>query len=618
MLALNSPGAYIADTVVLALLVFAVSCYVLYYYVKNNWRTIERWVLVWILGSIWVCLVPPAFLLIDVDAAVHGVPILWMKALWMSVFWATQVLAWIVLPVIQEYVGSGEFTPWRKVFDSLSINTKTYIAMGVVSVVLLVYVWFVKGLDNIMQLMNLCIAAANAFGLFLIIVFLSYGMATIPKRIWRNGDLKSMLEFEYWQCPSLHDDLETSRIEWSEYSAAVRSMNKKLKDQYSKCEAEDDPVLQQYLERILERVDEFERSNTKMHQVSASSISASAVKELEIDFSNSKRSVRKSLVALHAKVKHLTHEITRLECQWEEKQKHCMTAEDLIQQSTLAHLATVSKFRSWATALYWRLLRKLLFRGAALFLVGVSLIVAWSEFTLPFSADELGDTNLSVISFMMDLRGTEIGWCTFILTYMAVSTYWAVFQFRLFHYYQLTPHHSDPASLCFTAVFLTRLIMPLCYNFLNIAHMIGGKSQVTYSKVFGDMDVIDFLGPWFNRFIPMFVFVLYACMITNLLGRVLSLCGITTYDVRPMEDDKVSEGKDLVARERRLREGDVFTSRPTAQPTKVKGNATLDEFMERDASSPKKRDKQTFSLGVPPPTSTPGAKSPKAKGNHVY
>jgi hypothetical protein len=573
---MTSGGAYIADTVLLVTFMLAISAYVLYYYVRDNWRKIEWWVLFWVLSSFWICICPPALLLVDVDAASTKTNIeVWMGAMWMFIFWATQVLSWVILPIIQEYVGSGEFTPWRKFFHSLSLNTRLYLILGVISVLLLVYVWFAKGLHSIDQLVNLVIAAANAFGLFLIIVFLAYGMATIPKRIWRRGDLKSTLDFCYWHVPSLHDDLDSARVEWAEATAAVRSLRTFAKrEKYL-------PMI----ERIEYWVQEFESSDFyKKSSQTARGNGRAFMEDIDLD---SDSSVRNALVKLHSQIKHVANEITRLESKWRELRAECFRLEDHIRDSSLAQHANT--FQTYVQIAYWRFLRKILFRLTALGFVGVSMLVAWSEFTLPFNTEELGNTNLSVVSQMMNVRGSQITWCSVILGFMAFHTYWSVFQFKLFHYYTLTPHHSDPASLCFTATFLTRIIMPLCYNFLNIAHMTNGRSNVTYSKVFGDMDVIDFLGPWFNRFLPMLVLIFYACLFTNLFGRFLAICGISTYDVRNASDDRTIEGKDIIARVRRQMDGDVYSATPSTTTTTTTVGGSLDDFVDRRMASPRER-----------------------------
>eukprot|EP00760_Papus_ankaliazontas_P012945 PhM_4_TR15620/c1_g1_i3/m.66283 len=563
---MSSDAAYAVDLAILATVLFFISLYVLHYYVKNNWRTLRKWVLAVILLSIWICISPPAILLIDIDATTKGVSLPWMSSLWMSVFWITQVLSWVVLPLIQEYVASGEFTPKRKLLHSLKLNTRLYLVLGSISGTLIAYVSFVKGLTSVSQLEALVLAAANAFGLVLIILFLAYGMATIPKRLWRRGDVGSTLEFLYWQCPSLHDDLENARVDWCEMSQAVRKMSSKVTSSHE-CHP--------FVHRLMELVEEFEVSEVGSTIPAVRTDLTTGF--VDIDLENPDL-FADSLVDVHAKLKKAIHDVTRLEYKWREVRQQCVDMEERKQAaglvSNLANVRSVqgsSKLGAQASWIYWHYVRKTLFRLIAFAMFVISVLVAWSEFTLPFVASELGGFNLSVVSYMVDASGsTQITWCAIVLVFMAMASYWSAFQFKLFNIYELTPHHSDPASLCFTTTFLTRLIMPLCYNFLFVAHLVdtgstGGPGEVTYSRVFGNMDVVDFLGEWFNRFLPIFILILYICLLTNVFGRILAMCGITTFDVRNVEDDKVTEGKDLVRRMRRDTELDVFRDEGNAR-----------------------------------------------------
>eukprot|EP00760_Papus_ankaliazontas_P012943 PhM_4_TR15620/c1_g1_i1/m.66302 len=609
---MSSDAAYAVDLAILATVLFFISLYVLHYYVKNNWRTLRKWVLAVILLSIWICISPPAILLIDIDATTKGVSLPWMSSLWMSVFWITQVLSWVVLPLIQEYVASGEFTPKRKLLHSLKLNTRLYLVLGSISGTLIAYVSFVKGLTSVSQLEALVLAAANAFGLVLIILFLAYGMATIPKRLWRRGDVGSTLEFLYWQCPSLHDDLENARFEYVELRSEVHRVAVGLRMPYV-----------HYMDRILhyfELVDSSvaavshtsnegdkgahrrsgggggKRSNSqKVNIVSnnseekttntnsantengtdrstaSSSRSTSFVRAnmrseaserlsghyITIDESTATNcdAMYSQFVRLHAEAKAKVSRLVRLEDQWATLVGKCIRIEDSFrryqdQHTRLLDIREHIALENLLDLAVDNIIVPVLYRlaSAALFVLGS--LIAWSEFALPFHTHVKGDRRffeLSLAYFVGSDSGTVNSFrCAIVLVFMATASYWSAFQFKLFNIYELTPHHSDPASLCFTAIFLTRLIMPLCYNFLFMAHL-SSSATVTYSRVFGNMDVVDFLGEWFNRFLPIFILILYICLLTNVFGRILAMCGIESmFDDLDLEDDRIANGKKLV------------------------------------------------------------------------
>jgi hypothetical protein len=48
----------------------------------------------------------------------------------------------------------------------------------------LVYL-YLKDQLNLKELMPLLLAASNAFGMFLVVIFLSHGLVAVPRALWR-------------------------------------------------------------------------------------------------------------------------------------------------------------------------------------------------------------------------------------------------------------------------------------------------------------------------------------------------------------------------------------------------------------------------------------------------
>ena len=62
--------------------------------------------------------------------------------------------------------------------------------MGFVFVVYL----FIKDKLDLQTLPPLAMAASNAFGMFLVVIFLSYGLVAVPKGLWREKKLEIKLK----------------------------------------------------------------------------------------------------------------------------------------------------------------------------------------------------------------------------------------------------------------------------------------------------------------------------------------------------------------------------------------------------------------------------------------
>jgi hypothetical protein len=56
--------------------------------------------------------------------------------------------------------------------------------------------------------LSFIILLANAYGLLLVCVFMSYGMIDIPRRLWRRGNRAWQQRYARFQAPSFREDYE--------------------------------------------------------------------------------------------------------------------------------------------------------------------------------------------------------------------------------------------------------------------------------------------------------------------------------------------------------------------------------------------------------------------------
>lgn len=57
----------------------------------------------------------------------------------------------------------------------------------------LLYLLF-KDQLNLQELLPLAMAASNAFGMFLVVIFLSHGLVAVPKALWREKKIEIKLK----------------------------------------------------------------------------------------------------------------------------------------------------------------------------------------------------------------------------------------------------------------------------------------------------------------------------------------------------------------------------------------------------------------------------------------
>jgi hypothetical protein len=516
-----------------------------FYYVKRSHRKIPTVTHVFIVTSNFVCLLPFPLLILDVDSAISGATPSESKALftpfWYAIMGITQVMAWVLLPIAQEYDQCGEFEIKRRLQRAIRENVKLYAIMGVVVGLLFGYIVFLKGLRTFGDILKLGVGAANAFGLLLIIIFLASGLVGLPKLLWKSSDPELELRRHFFDAPDIQEDLDIAAMELAEIKAELVAVDPRVSD-------EDRP----YLTDMLERISEADR-DVPLYHTRSSQITLLERAALQGDDVSTQH-----LEMLNTRLKRAIKVATRMNYLWESSIRQCKMLDRVIHGVEPPMVGggaardggddTGAAARRADTALrLWIRFRNPLYRLLAVASFFLTVLVLWSELILPFQSNS--DQVLSVIEVVMQSKVHFLGSVTF-LFYMVAASYWATFQFKVFEVYHVLPSVSDGASLCFTATFLTRLIMPLCYNFLMISGLVSSDQNVVYSEVFGSMDVGAILGQWFNQYLPAFIPLLAVLIQTKVFHRILILVGVDWHDPSDITSEtvqqKIHDGRRLI------------------------------------------------------------------------
>lgn len=201
----------------------------------------------------------------------------------------------------------------------------------------------------------------------------------------------------------------------------------------------------------------------------------------------------------------------------------------------------------------WFSIRTYVYWTGCAICTGLTVLILWSELVLPFRG--LVTFPLGVIEVIMNSSVHFVG-SVVLLFYMANCSYWAAFQFKVFDIYVMYPNIADNASLCFNEVFLVRLLMPLCFNFLLISGLSDTNTgvDVQYGHVYRrNMDISVLFGDWFNQFLPIFIPFLSVIVLCNFSQRLLATVGVEIHnpnDVeRPAVRQRIEDGRKLVEHE---------------------------------------------------------------------
>ncbi|XP_025069330.1 LMBR1 domain-containing protein 2 isoform X4 [Alligator sinensis] len=481
-----------------------------------------------------------------------------MPIFWRVVYWTSQFLTWILLPFMQSYARSGGFSITGKIKTALIENAIYYGTYLLIFGAFLIYV-AVNPHFNLQwnQLQTIGIAAANTWGLFLLVLLLGYGLVEIPRSHWNGAKRGYLLMKTYFKAAKLMTEKADAEENLEDVMEEVRKVNESIKYNHPlrKCI---DTILKkcptEYQERMGRNMDDYEDFDEKQNSYPS----------------------EKSLVKLHKQVIYSVQRHRRTQVQWQILLEQAFYLEDVAKNETSATRQFVHTFQSQepenrivqyfytpTVEWYWEcLLRPWFCRILAIVLAAFSIIVVWSECTF-FSTRPV----LSLFAVFIQLAERTYNYiyiemaCFLTIFFLSICVYSTVFRIRVFNYYYLASHHqTDAYSLLFSGMLFCRLTPPLCLNFLGLTHMDSSIShqntQVTaYTSIMGSMRVLSFIADGFYIYYPMLVVILCIATYFSLGTRCLNLLGFQQFmGDSEMTSDLIDEGKELIRREKRKRQ----------------------------------------------------------------
>jgi hypothetical protein len=86
-------------------------------------------------------------------------------------------------------------------------------------------------------------------------------------------------------------------------------------------------------------------------------------------------------------------------------------------------------------------------------------------------------------------------------------------------------NQTDPSNLAWSAYFLTRLITPLCYNYLLLIKV----TDTAFNEVMGVINLVPVIGQQFAIFFPLLIIIFVALNLFNVYDKILAMLGLQAY-----------------------------------------------------------------------------------------
>ncbi|CAG9856412.1 unnamed protein product [Phyllotreta striolata] len=471
--------------------------------------------------------------------------------LWRIVYWSTQFLTWLVMPMMQSYIKSGDFSVKGKLKSALIDNAIYYGSYFLICCILIVYLSLKPsvGLDW-SKLKAIASSASNTWGLFLLVLLLGYALVEVPRRLWNKSNHSLTLTESYFKAAKLSYDKCEAEETVDDILESLQAISLRIQPGHP---------LYGYLETILQKVPTELQERMKRRQLP--------------DDTPTDPPSEKALIRLHKQTIKSLQVLQRTETQWHLIVEKVFELEDTLKNQVSrekVYKRTFEKRRGWFRRFvytskmewYWKCLLYCYFQKLLAIMAGVfSVCVVWSEVTF-FSVHP----PLSIFAVIVKVAKKNYDYftievlSTIIILYLSYCAYSTILKIRVLNLYYLAPHHqTNEYSLIFSGMMLSRLTPPLCLNFLGLIHMDSHviKNQVmetSYTQIMGHMDVIGIISHGFNIYFPMAILLFCFATYFSLGSRMLSSFGYHQFIDDEMTTDLVEEGRELIKREKRRKQ----------------------------------------------------------------
>ncbi|KAI9496861.1 LMBR1-like membrane protein-domain-containing protein [Zychaea mexicana] len=475
---------------------------------------------------------------------------------WRTLYWTSFCLTWVMIPMMQAYVNTGDFGFTQRVKAAVQVNLRFYSIYVVVGFFGLLYLIFGSGYTTKEKIQGFVMAMANSWGLFLVIVFLGYGLVAVPRRLWITGNTKRHLRQLYANASKGKEESMDSELEFIELAKTMHAIAQRI--------TPSDPFVRNRVDQMIRRFPFV----------------------LDNDYSDRENSIRlprtiteEYLVKLCKDMIIASRMRDRKLALWRNLLHEAFYLQDVISNrsntdhrfhSTLRPLSENTKWNDFKACLEWWWVLRLepvFHRGVAILCALVSICILWSELVFNIKNPVISLVALGLKGCGFNYAAVEL-MAFFTLTFMCLCVYTSLFKVRFFNLYLLIPnHHTDENSLLWFTGYLCKMMAPLCYNYINLAGNSSGAEKSVFNQFMGHADLIPFLGTTFIDWFPVVILIPAVSAYFNVGGRCLSICGVKD----PYENDEenpdsegpvalsadIADGKALIDEERMIMERNI-------------------------------------------------------------
>lgn len=434
-----------------------------------------------------------------------------IQSLWDVSYWSTQVLTWLLIPVLQHVTASGERTVMKKLGYAIAKLWKFYVIVGGLAI-LGVCTAVAFGKLSVSTLPTLIVLLSNTYGLVAILLLLGYGLVHVPKSMYRSSfEDESQLHLIYYRVGRSFTRFEASAEALHRVLEVMLFTQQQVPTSETMVKGAIDACVK-YARRVLNPLG-YDLDGLRPARGGHIDVSVvDGLSEQDLDYAGDEAGV----AALRARLKRCVAECVG------SRGEYIGHVEDAIKLRSREGNQVLAAFGRWSL------------RVASGLAAVLSAAIVWCEATIAFGKHP----DLSPFSIMIRSRRLEKyfwllqGLVAAPLAYVSYCTFFSLFKlgssFSSLNSYHMVPKATHSWSLLLNASLLSRFAAPLAFNYLHVirmtGHQRGGHAMVFTSGIYGLQDV-PLLGARFNTWFPLLLVVYVGILMTGICERCLSRFG---------------------------------------------------------------------------------------------
>jgi hypothetical protein len=454
---------------------------------------------------------------------------------WRISYWLTFCLTWFILPILGEYVDSGDREPKDKLLYSLRSNGRYYAMVLSAASVGLVYFIISEGF-HFTSLKGLVMALAYAWGLILAIYLMGHGLVAVPKRLIRDANIGHRLRRLQSQAPKAYEKLIDSSDDLQSFEQQVNQLRQRQSG-----------TAKEFRGWIEELAD--------MTSLPESRIIAGAT--LPTQTATIPHVITSRYLAdLTRKLKRARHKQLRYESEWNGLLNSVVQTQAVLDAKPSRRLIFPNTKSLWMspTARYYlhaQILPVLSYvAGGILALASASII--WSELTKQYIPG-ISVVKVSIIpTASQRVRFPSQVFAAFWLSYMSGCALYSITVLPLWGNRALVHRITYLESAAWYSGQVAKLTVPLAYNFLTFLPQ-DFRENTMFFNFLGKLIVLTPLGRGFDRFFPIILLFPVLAALFGFYGKAKEVFGFGELLTEDDAEDQWREGKLLIDRELRER-----------------------------------------------------------------